>query len=116
MFSPKGLVVVNTHGAQRYVSDDWKDVTKLSYTVTINGSSPEALDISLPSFEKMEASLKKVSKAQCPCYAKKSRKEYLLGSKTSLDVAKVQEALKSVWTQKNQGSLSVFSHRESCTW
>lgn len=109
----KGSVVVTTHGAHKYVSDEWRDVTKLSYTVTVNGSSPETLKVSPPSFDTMEAELKKVNKAQCPCYAKKAHKEYLLGTKTSLKVIKVQEALKSAWTNKNSGiiySLLLFPY------
>ncbi|XP_052686989.1 uncharacterized protein LOC128166095 isoform X1 [Crassostrea angulata] len=98
-----GSVVVTTHGAHKYVSDEWRDVTKLSYTVTVNGSSPEILKVSPPYFEMMEAELKKVNKAQCPCYAKKAQKEYLLGTKTSIKVNKVQEALMSAWTSKNPG-------------
>lgn len=43
-----GSVVVTTHGAHKYVSDEWRDVTKLSYTVTVNGSSPETLKVSPP--------------------------------------------------------------------
>lgn len=101
----KGSVVVTTHGAHKYVSDEWRDVTKLSYTVTVNGSSPETLKISPPSFDTMEAELKKVNKAQCPCYAKKAQKEYLLGTKTSIKVNKVQEALMSAWTSKNPGTI-----------
>lgn len=87
------------------MSDEWRDVTKLSYTVTVNGSSPETLKVSPPSFEMMEAELKKVNKAQCPCYAKKAQKEYLLGTKTSIKVNKVQEALMSAWTSKNPGTI-----------
>lgn len=98
-------MVVTTHGAHKYVSNEWRDVTKLSYTVTVNGSSPETLKVSPPSFETMEAELKKVNKAQCPCYAKKAQKEYLLGTKTSIKVNKVQEALMSAWTSKNPGTI-----------
>ncbi|XP_062576750.1 uncharacterized protein LOC134238644 [Saccostrea cucullata] len=98
-----GSVTVNTHSAHRYVSDDWNQVTKLSYTVKINGSSPESLKVSPPSFTEIETELKKMNKAQCPCYAKKARKEYLLGSQTSIKVTQVQTALKSVWTSKNPG-------------
>ncbi|XP_061181618.1 uncharacterized protein LOC133190156 [Saccostrea echinata] len=98
-----GSVTVTTHSTHRYVSDNWNRVTKLTYTIKINGSSPESLKVSSPSFAEIEAELKKVNKAQCPCYAKKARKEYLLGSQTSIKVTKVHTALKSVWTSKNPG-------------
>jgi hypothetical protein len=80
-------------------------VTKLKYSVTINGSSPDDLKLTPPSFGVIEAELQKVNKAQCPCYSTKARKEYLLGSRTSIKVDKVQTALKSVWANKNPGNV-----------
>lgn len=100
--------MVTTIGTQKYVSDSWKDVTKLKYSVTVNGSSPDALKLSPPSFAAVEAELQKVNKSQCPCYTTKVRKEYLLGSRTSIKVNKVQTALKSVWTSKNTGNFELF--------
>lgn len=107
-------MVVTTHGSHKYVSDEWRDVTKLSYTVTVNGSNPETLNVSPPSFDTLEAELKKVNKAQCPCYAKKVQKEYLLGTKTSIKVIKVQEALKSAWTNKNPGTIHSLLSSKFC--
>ncbi|KAK6195844.1 hypothetical protein SNE40_001188 [Patella caerulea] len=100
-------IKVTVTDVQRFVDEQWNQISRVEYTVSVNGSDatgtePDSTEIN-QAFKKTSGKERKV----CTCKPLKHHKVYVKGASTSVKFNQVQSSIKAAWMNKNNNSATL---------